>query len=173
MRPPKSLPELNNEWRAQVPGTLEAIDRFCVAFQLWRADTCADLDPFSTELILREALTNSVIHGGAGARGHRISCVLRVKPGRILIAIQDAGQGFNWRAVWNRRSNLSDTHGRGIEILRRYATSVRFNSAGNSVILIKHFLKVKNTHARNIITKNINGADTNTRDINARDIRIN
>ncbi|HWE52030.1 MAG TPA: ATP-binding protein [Bryobacteraceae bacterium] len=130
---------VRNEWRAEVPATLEAIDRFCRAFQFWRADTCARLDSFSAELLIREALTNSVIHGCAGNRRKRISCILRVKPGRLLIAIQDGGGGFDWRSVWGRRSNASDTRGRGLEILNRYATSVRFSSAGNSVIVVKQF----------------------------------
>ena len=156
------LPDLlKSEWRAEVPATLEAIDRFCSAFQLWRADTCADLDSFSAELILREALTNSVIHGGTGIRRKRISCVLRVMPGRLVIAIQDAGQGFDWRAVWNRRSNASDTQGRGIEILRRYASSVRFSSTGNSVTLVKQFLKVKTTNARKTDAEYTNAENIN------------
>ena len=130
---------MKKEWRAEVPRTPEAIDRFCEAFQLWRADTCAALDSFSAELLLRETLMNSVIHGGAGNRRKRISCILRVKPGRIVISIQDGGLGFDWRAFWNRRSKASDAHGRGIEILRQYADSVRFNASGNSVMLIKQF----------------------------------
>jgi len=114
VRPDLSRPGSSRiEWRAQVPATLEAIDRFCRAFQHWSADTCANLDSFSTELVLREALTNSVIHGCAENRRKRVSCVLRVKPGRLIIVIRDAGKGFDWRSAWNRRSSVADTHGRG------------------------------------------------------------
>jgi serine/threonine-protein kinase RsbW len=127
------------EWRREVSGTLEAIEEICAEFQLWRARACPGLDLFSTELLLRESLTNSVLHGCSGDPHKHISCVLRLKPGRLLIAIRDDGEGFNWRDAWNRRAEISDTHGRGMEILRRYANSVRFNPKGNSVTLIKRY----------------------------------
>jgi anti-sigma regulatory factor (Ser/Thr protein kinase) len=128
-----------SEWRVELPATLEAVDNFCAEFRLWRAATCADLDGFSTELLLREALTNSVEHGGTDDPNEPISCVLRAKRGRLLIAIQDRGKGFDWRAAWDSQADPCDTGGRGIEILRRYASAVRFNPRGNSVMLIKRF----------------------------------
>ena len=127
------------EWRLELPATLAAVEQFCVDFRLWRSRACAMLDSFSAELLLREALTNSVLHGCAGEPGQLISCLLRVKPGRLVIAIQDAGQGFDWRSKWNRRSDVLDTSGRGIEIIRQYANLVRFNPKGNSLTMVKRF----------------------------------
>jgi anti-sigma regulatory factor (Ser/Thr protein kinase) len=128
-----------SELRVELTRTLEAIESFCVEFQRWRATECAELDAFSSELLLREALTNSVVHGGAEDRRGCISCVLRAKRGRLIIAIRDGGQGFDWRSAWDRRAGSTDTQGRGIEILRQYASAVRFNPAGNSVTLIQRF----------------------------------
>jgi serine/threonine-protein kinase RsbW len=127
------------EWRSTIPSTAEAIDRFCADFRVWRTAVCARLDGFSSELVLREALTNSVIHGCAEDPNKRITCVLRAKRGRVLIIIQDEGEGFDWRSKWDWRAGASDSHGRGIEILRRHANRVRFNPKGNSVSLIKRF----------------------------------
>lgn len=127
------------EWRSELPATLEAVERFCVEFQRWRVGICADLNSFSTELLLRESLTNAVIHGCLEDPRKRVWCVLRAKPGRLLIAIRDAGEGFDWRAVWDRRPDVPETGGRGVEILRRYSDSVRFNRKGNSVTLVKRF----------------------------------
>ena len=127
------------EWRRELPGTLDAIEEICGEFQIWRAGACPGLDCFSTELLLRESLTNSVLHGCSGDPRKRISCVFRLKPGRLIIAIRDEGEGFDWRDAWNHRADLPDTHGRGMEILRRYANSVRFNPKGNSVMLIKRY----------------------------------
>jgi anti-sigma regulatory factor (Ser/Thr protein kinase) len=128
-----------SELRAELPRTLEAVEAFCAEFERWRAGACADVDAFSAELLLREALTNSVAHAGATDPSERITCVLRAKRGRLIMAIQDQGQGFDWRAAWNRPTDDSDTHGRGIEIFRRYASAVRFNPSGNAVTLIKRF----------------------------------
>ena len=130
---------LKNEWRLELPPTLEAIEKFCVEFRLWREKTCAGLDAFSGELLLREALTNSVVHGCSEDSSKRVWCVIRAKVGRVVIAIWDEGEGFDWRAAWNRESDLSDDHGRGLEIFRCYASSVRFNPKGNAVVLIKKF----------------------------------
>ncbi len=128
-----------HEWRRELPATLEAVEQFCAEFQGWRAETCAGLNAFAAELLLREALNNSVIHGCLGDARKRVSCSLRARPDRLVIAVRDEGQGFDWRSLWNRRGDPAEIHGRGIEILRRYANLVRFNRAGNSVTLIKRF----------------------------------
>jgi serine/threonine-protein kinase RsbW len=130
---------ITQEWRTQVPATLEAIEQFCSEFQLWRALACAELDPFSAELLLREALTNAVIHGVAQDPRKRVSCLLRARRGRLLIAVKDEGEGFDWRAARDRLPDTSDTCGRGMEVFRRYANCVRFSSKGNSVILVKRY----------------------------------
>lgn len=127
------------ELRMMLDPTLEAIEQFSAFFRLWQVQTCAGLDAFSAELLLREALTNSVVHGSSSGSSHQIQVVLRAKRGRLLMAIEDGGDGFDWRAAWERRADSCDTRGRGVEIYRHYASRVRFNPKGNSVILIKRF----------------------------------
>lgn len=127
------------ELRAELPATLDAIDPFCAEFRRWRAVYCPGLEPFPVELLLREALTNSVVHGCRENLSERVTCVLRAKPGRLLIAVRSAGQGFDWHSVWDLTAEVSDTRGRGIEILRKYASAVRFNASGNSVTMMKRF----------------------------------
>jgi anti-sigma regulatory factor (Ser/Thr protein kinase) len=136
------------DWRLDLPATMEAIEQCCAEFRLWHAGTCADLNPFPAELLLREALTNSVVHGCLEDPRRRVSCLIRAKQGRLVIKILDAGEGFDWRATRDRRADISDTRGRGIEILRRYASAVRFNSKGNSVTLVKRFLKENTIYER-------------------------
>jgi anti-sigma regulatory factor (Ser/Thr protein kinase) len=118
---------------------LEAIEEFCAEFRIWRLAVCEKLDPFSSELVLREALTNSVVHGCAEDPNKRVSCLLRAKRDRVVMVIQDEGGGFDWRAGWDRKADLSDSSGRGMELLRLYANKVHFNPKGNSVALIKRF----------------------------------
>jgi len=69
----------------------------------------------------------------------RIYCSMRIKADRLIIAIRDEGGGFDWRSAWNRRPGPDAVSGRGMEILRRYASLVRFNRAGNSVTIVKKF----------------------------------
>jgi anti-sigma regulatory factor (Ser/Thr protein kinase) len=127
------------EWRSELPATLDAVEQLCKEFHQWRLGACAGLNSFAAELLLREALTNSVLHGCFGDSGKRISCSMRAKADRLIIAIRDEGQGFDWRSAWNRRPEPSADHGRGVEILRHYANLVRFNRAGNSVTIVKRY----------------------------------
>jgi anti-sigma regulatory factor (Ser/Thr protein kinase) len=129
----------NCEWRTEIASTLEAIDEFCEHFRVWRKAACAEVNQFSTELLLREALTNSVLHGNGGDSRKRVRCVLRGGKGRLLMAIQDEGEGFDWCSARNRPIEVASPHGRGVEIYKQYANAVRFNRKGNSLVLIKKF----------------------------------
>jgi anti-sigma regulatory factor (Ser/Thr protein kinase) len=127
------------ELRVNLPSTLEAVEEFCKEFRIWRAGNCDELGAFDAELLIREALTNSVVHGCSCDPDKHVYCTLRVKKGRFLMVVKDEGRGFNWRAAWDRKAPVSDTSGRGIGILRHYANRVRFNPEGNTVTLMKRF----------------------------------
>ena len=127
------------ELRTALPATLEAIEKFCVEFR----QRCQDLRDraacFATELLVREALTNAVVHGCSADPGKQVRCAMRLNERRLFIAIEDDGDGFDWRAASRNAPAFPDCSGRGIEILRRYATRVRYNDRGNVVTMIKRF----------------------------------
>jgi anti-sigma regulatory factor (Ser/Thr protein kinase) len=133
---------LRSEWRFEMPATLESIEEVCNRFQKWRAIHCAGLGAFRSELLLREALANAVVHGANHSHNRIhgfIRCAFSAAGGRLMMTIRDEGNGFDWRSRWNRHADLGDTGGRGIEILRRYASAVRFNPKGNTVTLLQRF----------------------------------
>lgn len=140
-RPVTPRPVPNVEWRSFIPATLDDIEKFCLELRIWRAAHCGMACHFATELLVREGLTNAVMHGCGQDARMRVSCILRAKRGRLVISIHDDGPGFDWRAAWGRRSNIEDLHSRGVEIYRAYADAVRFNSRGNSVVLIKGYCR--------------------------------
>ena len=125
--------------RATLPATLEAVEGFYADFRRRFEGTATHADCFAAELLLREALNNAVIHGCRGDAGKHVHCVLRLRGRRLLIAVRDEGEGFDWRATRQCDAALEDTSGRGVDILRRYATRIRFNDRGNSVMVVKHF----------------------------------
>ena len=57
----------------------------------------------------------------------QVRCSLRLKGRRLIIAVADEGDGFDWRAARRQAGGIPDMSGRGIEILRQYANRVRFN----------------------------------------------
>ena len=69
----------------------------------------------------------------------QVCCTLRLKGCRLLVAVEDSGEGFDWRAAWNHAAAVPQCSGRGIEILRKYADRVRYNGRGNLVTIVKRF----------------------------------
>lgn len=129
------------EMRREIPATLEAAEELIAEFNRQCKALLDRKSCFGAELLVREALTNAVAHGSHCDAGQRVRCCLRLKRGRLLIAVEDYGCGFDWRAAWDSQAALPDCSGRGIEILRKYATSVRYNDRGNSVVIVKRLLQ--------------------------------
>jgi serine/threonine-protein kinase RsbW len=131
------------EMRRDMPATFESVEQFIVDFR----ERCqALLDPkslFGAQLLLREALANAVRHGSHADPNKQIRCCLRIKGGRLLIAVRDFGCGFDWRRAWDNQAASPDCSGRGIEILRKYSSRVRYNDRGNAVIIVKRFVEEK------------------------------
>ena len=129
------------ELRTVLPATLQAIERFFTEFRRWQPGMMVCSDAFAAELLLREVLTNAVVHGCGQDPSKQVRCALRARPGRLTIAVADDGLGFDWRAAANRTAEFGETSGRGMEILRAYANRVRFNAPGNSVTIWKRLRK--------------------------------
>ena len=125
--------------RISLPASLEALEQFFREFR----ERCACLadrsDRFAAELLLREAMTNAVLHGCEGDPARQVRCVLRMKPGRLVFRVADDGEGFDWRTAWDLEAAASACSGRGLEIFRKYATRVRFNSKGNAATILRRF----------------------------------
>jgi serine/threonine-protein kinase RsbW len=123
------------ELRVLLSATIEDAEDVCKQFRERLAGVKETL-PFQAELLLREALTNAVLHGSHGDRHKRVLCAVRLARGRLVIAVQDEGEGFDWRSQPEQPKRALDTCGRGIDIYRRYATRVHFNDKGNAVTLV-------------------------------------
>jgi anti-sigma regulatory factor (Ser/Thr protein kinase) len=123
-----------------LPATLEAVEAFLIEF---KRSACppGTAERFAAELLLREALTNAVVHGCRSAAGKQVRCAIRFKQGDLLIRVEDDGDGFDWRSAQRSRAAAAECSGRGLEILRSYATRVRFNDKGNVVIILKRSQK--------------------------------
>ncbi len=128
------------EMRRAIPATLEAVEEFLADFRRQDQGQLNRVDGFAAELLVREALTNAIVHGSHTDPGQEVRCLVRIKRGRLLIAVDDSGAGFDWRATRSNAAGLSDCSGRGIEILRKYANRVRYNDRGNRVTIIKRLV---------------------------------
>jgi anti-sigma regulatory factor (Ser/Thr protein kinase) len=129
------------EMRAAFPATLQAVEEFFVDF---KRKSQVMPDPsicFAVELLIREAVTNAVMHGCHADPAKQVRCSLRFKDHRLLIVVEDDGDGFDWRAARRQPEAPLGCSGRGIAIFWKYANWVRFNTRGNVVTMIKRFDK--------------------------------
>jgi len=90
---------------------------------------------FSLSLLAREALNNAMIHGNAQDPAKHVHFSLRACEDGFDLEVEDEGPGFDWKARVGTSSNLNDVQGRGHEIYRNYARSVRYNERGNVITL--------------------------------------
>ena len=132
-------PACASDLRVTVCATHEAVEGVCAEFRAGRETFPDPANYFVSELLLREALANALLHGCRGDPDRTIHCQVRVNPHRLIVAVRDDGAGFDWRTALGRQAPVSAVCGRGLEIFRTYGTRVRFNSRGNAVIVIKRF----------------------------------
>ena len=90
---------------------------------------------FRILLAMREALTNAIRHGNHGDPGKVIRYEVRLDRDELVMAVEDEGSGFNWRRLPRSRHRTSAEGGRGIPIMRKYASDVLFNEGGNRLVL--------------------------------------
>jgi serine/threonine-protein kinase RsbW len=125
------------EIRARMPATLDAVEEFLSEFRKHADAILAKANCFAAELLIREAATNAVVHGCHADPRKQVYCLARIRGSRLTLKIVDEGEGFDWRAIWNRDTDPSVASGRGIAILRKYAERVRFNDKGNVVTITR------------------------------------
>ena len=133
--------DVDCEMRTTLPANMAAVEMFFIEFRR-RIESILDRSNlFTAELLVREALTNAVMHGCHADPSKQVRCLLRlrVKCRRLLIAVADEGDGFDWRNALRKSAGDCQCSGRGVEIFRLYADRVRYSSRGNLVTIIKRF----------------------------------
>ncbi len=95
------------------------------------AENSSGINAFGVLLIMREALTNAVLYGSRHEEDSRIRYSLRLDPGRLIMEVEDDGDGFDWK---NRTADVPDItseSGRGTAIMVHYASGFEYNEKGN------------------------------------------
>jgi anti-sigma regulatory factor (Ser/Thr protein kinase) len=90
-------------------------------------------------LSMREAVANAIQHGhGRDPRKH-IRLRYLVTPTEVLVEVQDEGHGFDPTRVPDALSGWEEhqPRGRGLFLMRSYASWICFNSTGNRVTLCR------------------------------------
>ncbi len=123
-----SLDEVN----AQVVGLLSILDSQFEAY-----------NRFGLDLVLREALNNSVLHGNRNQPEQLIQLRVSIVNDQFKIEVEDQGQGFDWQAILKKESDPEYDHGRGFPIFQMYCQQIELNQVGNKISLRMNLYKPK------------------------------
>ncbi|MEA2102674.1 MAG: ATP-binding protein [Thermodesulfobacteriota bacterium] len=91
---------------------------------------------FAIMLVLSEALTNAIIHGSRGDISKEVRLGLEIYKDRLVMEIEDQGQGFDYNRIFARGLPDTGESGRGLFIMKAYLDEVRYNAKGNAVRLV-------------------------------------
>lgn len=112
-----------------------AIDGVCrEARRLLALDDLAE-HAFTVDLLLREFVSNAIIHGNRGDPAKQVRIGMKIGRTWITLRIADDGPGFAWRSCRRTPPDGAATSGRGLAIGAAYAQRLQFNREGNQVML--------------------------------------
>lgn len=119
------------------PSSLKNIEEFCNETRYLLLRLGLEKHIFAVELLVREAITNAIIHGNRSDESLKVRCRLRVCKNWIIISVRDEGQGFAWKKNHRNVPAPAVPSGRGLRIYSLYAARTGFNRAGNGVVLLR------------------------------------
>jgi len=132
----------NNRYLARCYATkLENIDDFCIQAKALLENAGLSDHGFPTEILLREAMTNAMLHGNGLREDKKVSVCLKLRGNLIIIRVCDEGQGFDRSTSGAAREDPLKESGRGLKIYTRYASRLAFNHKGNGVVLSRRITR--------------------------------
>lgn len=121
---------------------MESIDEVCRIVESFLKPSIPKSEMFALNLIMREGLTNAVRHGNNNDSSKNVDFRLRVvDKGCIHMEIEDQGKGFDWGTQKRSPLPMDEDHGRGIPIMRNYATWYGYNKQGNILYIRKEVFR--------------------------------
>jgi len=137
-RPRSPILEIDSWMPSQVRAISPLVDRL---MKLIEKSQCVPGEEFDTELALREALNNAVVHGNREDPETKVHIRCRCQPGKqLFIVVTDQGKGFDFKkVVGNGMAKDPDSeHGRGIQLMKAYMDDVHFERGGSEVHMRKY-----------------------------------
>ena len=106
---------------------------------------------FDIRLCLEEALINAMKYGNNLRKDLKVRLLVEYDDKSIRIQIEDQGKGFNPKKIEDctKKDNLLRSRGRGVYLIHRLMDKVRYNSKGNTLLMVKCLTKT----TRNCIGK--------------------
>jgi anti-sigma regulatory factor (Ser/Thr protein kinase) len=121
----------------RLPATLESIITVAETTKQFLTDAGKTQEIFGILLMMHEALANAIVHGCHGNPRATVTYSLWTHGQDIIMEIEDEGAGFDWTKASAEEvmPGACADHGRGLCIIRNYASSYRFNQKGNKITI--------------------------------------
>ncbi len=138
------ITQTDNMLDIRFSSSLENIDAACRVVTRYLLNCLAAVQRpdqlFAVNLVMREGLTNAVLHGNKSDITKDVRLTLKiVDETSIFLEIEDQGDGFDWRKHKDSEFPLAADHGRGIPIMGTYFTRYTYNEKGNILFLQMDF----------------------------------
>lgn len=116
-------------------------------------DVCIAEDAiFDLKVILNELVVNAIKHGNQLDNQKSVEIRTGISDsGKAYVIVADQGRGHDCSCHMNHQSTMSDRtadyicemkeSGRGIWLVKNLCDSIRFNKAGNKVVVLKNLTK--------------------------------
>jgi len=100
-----------------------------------RSEQWNDKDTFAVELVLEESLANAVKHGNGSDSSKMVRFDCKLSRDKIYGRVEDEGSGFDPNTLEDPRepANQMVESGRGVLLIKHFATKVAWNERGNVV----------------------------------------
>lgn len=134
---PGAAQAAGNVLEMALPARLKDAEAFIAALRGFLSTRSLEALSFALELLAREALVNAVRHGCQGDPARTITVRLSILRDRVRLCVSDQGPGFDWRNTPCTLPSPSCETGRGLGIMKKYADTMEFNAAGNTVCVTK------------------------------------
>ena len=116
---------------------LDLVDRAADETKRFLTSIGLHLQCFNVVLGLREALNNAVIRGCHQNEIKNVNYNLRFETDRLILEVEDEGEGFDWQRYLGKEPPILAESGRGLPIMEQFFEMIWFNEKGNKVVLIK------------------------------------
>jgi len=90
-------------------------------------------------LVVDEAMSNAILHGNSGNEDLKVHVRIYISSNRIVIRIEDQGEGFSYDDTMDPtgKDNILKGSGRGIYLIRELMDSVVFKKGGRAIEMEK------------------------------------
>jgi len=127
----------NNFLNISFPAALSYVDRAADETKKFLSSLGLERYAFNVVLGLREAMNNAVMSGCNQNQTKTITYHLQYGNDRLIMTVEDEGDGFDWQQYLGKEPPAHAESGRGLPIMEEYFEMIWFNEKGNKVVLVK------------------------------------